>query len=257
MRRPMDIYCRTTAPIMARGLAIALILLCFPFSVAAEGVPSPAVKPPIREGQIPHTSWAHLGGTDLWTRSALSALKSHGDPLVSMIPADIADWCPAYPNASEARRRAFWVGFLSTLAKHESTYRPTVVGGSGRWYGLLQILPATARGYGCRARSGAALKHGPSNLSCGVRIMATTVLRDGVVSRRGRGVAADWGPLVSSRKRSDMQAWTKQQTYCTPLSAVRPQLRPEGGPQNEAALRPKARPNLVIVSGEQGVFTLP
>ncbi|MEM7732303.1 MAG: transglycosylase SLT domain-containing protein [Pseudomonadota bacterium] len=208
------------------------------------------VKPPIRDGQIPHTSWAHLRGTDLWTRSAISALKSHGAPLVEMIPADIKDWCPAYPNASQKRRQAFWVGFLSRLAKHESTYRPQVVGGSGRWYGLLQILPATARGYGCRARSGAALQHGPSNLSCGVRIMAVTVRRDGVVSRRGRGVAADWGPLVSSRKRADMQAWTREQTYCTPLSAVRPRLRPEGGPQHALKLRPKARPERVAVIAE-------
>ncbi|MEM6588162.1 MAG: transglycosylase SLT domain-containing protein [Pseudomonadota bacterium] len=228
----------------------ALISLVSFGPVAAEEHGFDGVKPPIREGQLPHTSWAHLAGTDLWTRSAISALKSHGAPLVEMIPNDIKDWCPAYPNASDAQRQAFWVGFLSRLAKHESTYRAQVVGGSGRWYGLLQILPATARGYGCRARSGTALKHGPSNLSCGVRIMAVTVPRDGVVSRRGRGVAADWGPLVSSRKRADMQAWTRQQSYCTPLSAVRPRLRPEGGPQHALKLRPKARPERVAVIAE-------
>lgn len=212
---------------------------------AAQDQERDAPKPSMREGQIPHTSWAHLAGSDLWTRSALSALKSHGAPLVEMIPADIKDWCPAYPNASEARRQAFWVGFLSRLAKHESTYRAQVVGGGGRWYGLLQILPATARGYGCRARSGSALKHGPSNLSCALRIMAVTVPRDGVVSRRGRGVAADWGPLVNGRKRADMQAWTRDQSYCTPLSVVRPRLRPEGGPQHALKVRPRLRPERV------------
>ncbi|MEO0772389.1 MAG: transglycosylase SLT domain-containing protein [Pseudomonadota bacterium] len=248
MRQSDQEYCRDMAAIL-RGISATLLFLCvFTTSAAGQTELDTGIKPPIREAQIPHTSWAHLGGTDMWTRSAISALKSHGAPLVSTVPADIADWCPAYPAASEAGRRAFWVGFLSRLAKHESTYRPQVVGGGGRWYGLLQILPATARGYGCRARSGAALKHGPSNLSCGVRIMAVTVLRDGVVSRRGRGVAADWGPLVSSRKRRDMQAWTRKQSYCTPLSAVRPRVRPEGGPKHALKLRPRPRPDRVAVS---------
>ncbi|MEO0750643.1 MAG: transglycosylase SLT domain-containing protein [Pseudomonadota bacterium] len=227
-----------------------MILLSIPVLAEAEVLPTTGINPPIREDHIPKTRWAHLQGTDLWTRSAISALKSHGAPLVSMVPADIDDWCPAYPTASKKGRRAFWVGFLSALAKHESTYRPQVVGGGGRWYGLLQILPATARGYGCRARSGAALKHGPSNLSCGVRIMAVTVLRDGVVSRRGRGVAADWGPLVNRRKRSDMQAWTRRQPYCTPLSSFRPRPRPEGGPKAALKRRPKARPDVVVVRSD-------
>lgn len=229
---------------------ISLIFKAVPVPVAAETDVSTVIKPPIREGQIPHTSWSHLSGTDLWTRAAISALKSHGAPLVDAVPADISDWCPAYPGASQTARRAFWVGFLSRLAKHESTYRAQVVGGNGRWFGLLQIVPATAQGYGCRARSGADLKHGPSNLSCGVRIMTTTVLRDGVVSRRGRGVAADWGPLVSSRKRGDMQAWTRQQAYCTPLSATRPKLRPADGPPSAGQQRPKSRPELLIVSDD-------
>ena len=175
---------------------------------------------------MPRTRWEHVAGSDLWTRSALSALKDHGRVLESTVPHDIADWCPAYPVASPDQRRAFWVGFLSALVKHESTYRAHAVGGGGKWYGLTQILPATARHYGCRARSGAALKHGPENLSCAIRIMARTVARDGVISRGMRGVAADWGPLHSRAKRADMMAWTKRQTYCRPLASVRPRLRP-------------------------------
>lgn len=250
MRRLVDAYRSGFSSGLAKTYAILLILFGFPVLAEPEPLGVNRVKPPIREGHIPNTSWAHLQGTDLWTRSAISALKTHGSPLVSMIPADIGDWCPAYPNASEDGRRAFWVGFLSALAKHESTYRPQVVGGGGRWYGLLQILPATARGYDCRARTGAALKHGPSNLSCGVRIMAVTVLRDGVVSRRGKGVAADWGPLVSSRKRSDMQAWTKKQPYCTALSSVRPKLRPAQTYQDAAQAPAEDATELVAVQDE-------
>lgn len=162
----------------------------------------------------------------LWTRSALSALKTHARILPETVPSDIDDWCPAYRTAGMDKRRAFWTGFLSALVKHESTYRPRAVGGGGRWYGLTQILPATARLYKCRAHNGAALKHAPSNLSCALRIMARTVKRDGVISRGMRGVAADWGPLHSRTKRKDMQRWIRRQSYCKPLGSVRPRARP-------------------------------
>ena len=88
------------------------------------------------------------------------------------------------------------------------------MGGDGRWFGLVQISPATARGYGCDARSGEALKDGSANLSCAIRIWAETVPRDGVVSAGGGGIAADWGPMVQTRKREDMRAWVRQQDYC-------------------------------------------
>ena len=121
----------------------------------------------------------------------------------------------------------FWLGFMSALAKYESTYKPQAVGGGGRWYGLLQILPATARGYECHAGSRAALTNGAANLSCAVRIMAVTVPRDGVVAGNGsRGVGADWGPLRSRAKRTEMSAWLKRQSYCTNPGATRPVTRP-------------------------------
>ncbi len=168
-----------------------------------------------------------MKGHAVWTRAAMSALKDHGKPLVDMVPKDIDTWCPAYRSATDRDRRAFWVGFLSALAKHESTYKPRAVGGGGRWYGLLQILPGTARGYKCNAGTGEALKNGAANLSCAVRIMAVTVPRDGVIyGPGGRGVAADWGPMRSAAKRRDMARWLRRQNYCKPISSTRPHPRP-------------------------------
>ena len=192
---------------------------------------TPAVDAPLRPrartAYLPRTRWQHMSGNALWTRTALAALKAHGKPLVDLVPRDISDWCPAYPTADDRARRAFWVGFMSALAKHESTYKARAVGGGGLWYGLLQILPATARGYGCNVGTGAGLQNGAANLSCAVRIMAVTVPRDGVIyGRGGRGVAADWGPLRSPAKRRDMSRWLKQQAYCKPLDATRPKPRP-------------------------------
>ncbi len=158
--------------------------------------------------------WDHLPQAEDWTASALAALDSHGANLPQITPRDIEAWCPAYPEADVEQRKAFWSGLISTLAKHESTWNPRAVGGGGLWFGLVQIAPPTARGYGCDARSGTALKDGSANLSCAIRIMSYTVARDEVVSRGMRGVAADWGPFHSSRKREDMRAWVSAQPYC-------------------------------------------
>ncbi|MFD2738551.1 transglycosylase SLT domain-containing protein [Sulfitobacter aestuarii] len=186
-----------------------------------------ALRPEARPASLPRTRWQHKPGHAVWTRTALSALKSHGRPLVELVPEDIDFWCPAYATAGDTQRRAFWVGFLSALAKHESTYKARAVGGGGKWFGLLQILPGTARGYKCNVGSGAALQNGAANLSCALRIMAVTVPRDGVIYAPGwRGVAADWGPLRNPRKRVDMANWLKRQSYCKPLDATRPRARP-------------------------------
>ena len=176
---------------------------------------------------LPDMRWSHRTEADRWSRAALGALRSHASVLPRTVPRDIAAWCPAYATNDTPGREAFWIGLLSTLAKHESTYRPTAVGGGGKWYGLLQILPATARGYRCAATSRGDLKNGAANLQCALRIMAVTVPRDQVVSERMRGVAADWGPFHSASKRSDMKEWLRAQPYCAGLArSLRPVARP-------------------------------
>ncbi|QUJ77996.1 transglycosylase SLT domain-containing protein [Sulfitobacter albidus] len=188
-----------------------------------------AFRPPARRVTLPRTRWQHMDGHALWTRAALSAFKQHGKPLITTVPRDITTWCPAYPENGPEQRGAFWVGYMSALAKYESTYKPWAVGGGGRWYGLLQILPATARGYDCRAGTGEALKDGAANLSCAARIMAVTVPRDGVIHARDtrwRGVSADWGPMRNARKRGEMASWLRKQSYCVPVGTLRPRARP-------------------------------
>jgi len=201
-----------------------------PAGIVEQGQPSvPQIRPQARREALPRARWWRLPGSDVWTRAAESALLEHGAALPAATPQDIATWCPAYLDADPADRRAFWVGLLSTLAKHESTYRPRVSGDSGRSHGLLQIRVSTARAYGCRAQSQSALLVPAENLSCAIRIMSRTVTRDNAVALsagRRAGVAADWGPFSSPRKREDMRSWLRAQTYCTPLSATRPRMRP-------------------------------
>ncbi|MFT6452058.1 MAG: soluble lytic murein transglycosylase-like protein [Halocynthiibacter sp.] len=190
-------------------------LLCLAVLPAACGALSSSERPQDRPAmQLIETRWDHRPEAKRWTAATLRALDDHGVALINTVPKDAPTWCPAYAKSNEAGRKAFWVGLLSALAKHESTWNPDAVGGGGKWFGLVQIAPATARGYGCRATSGEALKTGAENLSCAVRILAHTVPRDGVVSAGGGGVAADWGPFHSASKREEMISYMRAQPYC-------------------------------------------
>jgi len=187
--------------------AAALLALMFPVACSS-------VEARNETSEIPVARWDFRPEGRQWTEVSVAALASHGRPLIDIVPGDIDAWCPGYTTANETERKAFWVGLLSALAKHESTWRPEAAGGGGKWFGLLQIAPATARGYGCQAQTAEALKDGAANLSCAIRIMAVTVPRDGVVAARGRGVAADWGPFHQSSKREEMRTWVRSQPYC-------------------------------------------
>ncbi len=217
--------------------------------------PLPKTPPQARGAFHPATRWTHKPGHDLWTRAAMSAVSSHGEGLDSIVPRDIERWCPAYEDNPPELRQAFWVGMMSALAKHESTYNPNAVGGPDLWYGLLQIYPPTARSYGCRARTGEALKNPTENLSCAARIMNVTVARDKAIAiydGRWRGVAADWGPMSNRRKIPEMAAWTSRQSYCVSLKTIRPQARPA---VDLFAQRPVARPPMIATVSTMDVVS--
>jgi hypothetical protein len=166
-------------------------------------------------GNLPAMRWDHRPEAAEWTRTTLAAIAAEDVRLADNVPDDIAQWCPAYEKAGIAQRRVFWAGLFSALAKHESTWNPAASGGGGRWIGLLQIAPATARQYDCGATSSAALKNGAANLQCAVEIASRQVARDDLVSGGGSyGIGRDWAPLRSSSKRADMMAYTRSQSYC-------------------------------------------
>lgn len=194
------------------GIMVGASLLLFGCGGSGHGQGNVASK---RVVELPNMRWDHRPEAEEWTRVSLRALRGHASELAEVVPEDIGAYCPGYATASEADRRAFWAGLLSALAKHESTWNPEAVGGDGRWFGLVQISPGTAQGYGCEAQSGEDLKDGALNLSCALRIAAVTVPRDGVVSKGGKGFAADWGPFHSDQKRQDIAKWTSSQPYCS------------------------------------------
>ena len=200
---------------------------------------NPTVRPEIRTNYIPDARWDFRDDSESWTLASLAALKSHGSRLEETVPRDIENWCPGYANNPPHLRRAFWVGMISALVKHESTYRPEAVGGGDLWYGLTQIYPDTAQRYGCQATTGQELKDPEDNLSCAIRIMNVTVPRDNAIAirdSRWRGVAADWGPMSNPSKISEMSAWTRSQEYCQANPTLGNSIRPEARPRPQAIL---------------------
>jgi hypothetical protein len=198
--------------------------------MASLSAPDRSLRPLARDPWLrPALRWDDHPQAEDWTRASLAALSGTSAHLARSVPADIAEWCPGYATAEPGQRRAFWAGLISALSWYESTHRPQVVGG-GRWFGLMQIAPATARARGCRAQTGEALLDGSANLACAVRIIGQNVARDGVVARGRGGVAAEWAPFRSSRKRTSMRDWVRAQDYCRPMPpGLRPLRRPPLG----------------------------
>lgn len=162
----------------------------------------------------PAMRWGDRSDGREWTRAALAALEAEGVTLLSTVPSDVDAFCPRYAALDRESRKHFWVGLLSSVAKHESSYNPAAQGGGGRYLGLMQISPATARHYNCDAQ----LLDGSQNMACAIRIAAVNVSRDNaIVSGQGngwRGIARDWMPLRSAAKRADIAGWTRGQSYC-------------------------------------------
>jgi len=167
---------------------------------------------------LPVMRWDHRPEAPKWTAATLAALRVDGDGLVDTVPADVDAFCPNYAEATMPERRAFWAGLFSALAKHESTWNPKAKGGGGRWIGLMQIAPQTARAYDCDLPNGAGLTDGSANLTCAVKIASVQVGRDAAIVSDGsggwRGIARDWAPMRSASKRADIAAWTRAQPYC-------------------------------------------
>ena len=197
------------ARLAALPLLIATLAAC---QTTTAGQPATTAPPgAMMMHEEPAMRWGERKGGDAWTQEVLAALDSHGVNLIQAVPGDVAAYCPGFASADTSERKAFWAGFLSSLAKHESTWNPQAKGGGGKWLGLMQIAPSTWRSYGCRGE----ILDGGDNLSCAVRIMNKQVARDGVIAGGGtRGVGRDWAPMRSASKRADIAGWTRKQAYC-------------------------------------------
>jgi hypothetical protein len=169
------------------------------------------------------TRWDHRPEAALWTAAKVDALGHEARALIDTVPRDIDAFCPGYRNANEEGRKAFWTALFSGLAGYESTWRPEAAGAGGRYRGLLQIWPTTARFNNCDLSHPNGLFDGATNLRCAARIAARAVARDQVVAGNAGnwgGVAADWPPLRNERKRSDIANFTRAIPACAMPASI-------------------------------------
>ncbi len=186
-----------------------------------------AIGAPADPTSLPPARWDSRPAGSEWTRLALSGIDAHGQGLLAAVPSDIGLYCPRYAQASQADRRAFWVGLMSALARFESNFDPSVTftepniidaqGNRVISRGLLQVSRESANGYGCAIADEQQLHNPATNLACAARIMNRLVTRDGVVGSTAspwKGMAAYWSPFRRADRRAEMQQWTSVQAYC-------------------------------------------
>ncbi|PKP79589.1 MAG: lytic transglycosylase [Alphaproteobacteria bacterium HGW-Alphaproteobacteria-2] len=188
-------------PFRLPALLLALLAAC----ATTAGPPEPA--------SAPATRWDHRPEAAAWTAATMQALAA-APGLLAHVPADVGEYCPAYPGAAPAQRAAFWTGYLSALAKYESRWNPAASGAGGRYRGLMQIAPATAHAFGCDA---GALYEGAENLACAVRILAVEVPARGAIVAGPTdmgGVTSHWPPARKPDNRAEIATFTAAQDYC-------------------------------------------
>jgi hypothetical protein len=172
--------------------------------------------------------WDHTGKrSSSWTSAAASAIRAYGPNLISSVPADIADYCPAFASLETHQRVAFWVNLISTLALQESSfdagssYIEHFKDSSGNAVvsrGLLQLSLADGSIYGCGFDSASDLDDASRNLECGVIIMNRLVGKDhriaGKVGGRFRGLSRYWGPFRDMGNIVLFQLSSKELEFC-------------------------------------------
>ncbi len=200
---PLLLRCQMRFLLLPAIVAIALLAGCT--TATTQTAPEIAAR------------WDHRPEAALWTTAQYKALGQEGRGLIDTVPADIDSFCPGYEKADISGRKAFWIGLFSGLAFYESTWRPEAAGAGGRYRGLLQIWPTSAKFYGCDLTHPKGLYDGATNLRCAARIAAQAVERDQVVAGgpgNWGGVAADWPPLRDAAKRRDIAAFTRSLAAC-------------------------------------------
>lgn len=205
---------------LVAAFAAALALAACDTPAVRSAVTAPTMAPQERTGlaarlwgaNAPAMAWDGQDQSGEWTAALLDALEAEGVTLMSAMPADVLEYCPAYARQTPETRAAFWAGFLSKLAGQESGRNPGAR--KGDEVGLLAIAAEAARENGCAA---GLLDH-RANLQCGVRIMARSITRDGAIGAEGprgwRGAARDMLSLRSRSDRTELAEWTRRQDYC-------------------------------------------
>ncbi len=208
---------------MARVLCVFLLVLCVAAGVsgcrqgAAEpGAPPAPAAPPVKTAPatpLAEKKQALYGDEDTWSPSwdALIEQSLPPDLLSATAARAVRQYCPAFAEASDTDKRAFWAYTFQALAAAEAGLTPTAdvhhtetavdhtdpaTHRLARQEGLLQLKYEDAQRYGCDfdyasdSRRPAkdpqkTILQPERNLSCGLKIMDNQIITQGkpLVSR--------------------------------------------------------------------------
>ncbi len=144
-------------------------------------------------------------------------------PLTSVVPVDIATFCPDYVQQDAEGRASFWRALLLAMVGPESDFQTTTAlweGGELQQFsiGLLQLSYTDRRNYGCDFTNEADIADPARNLACGVRIMTRLVGQNSAIGTRSEGRwlggARYWSVL---RTTSDARAGIVRSTSSLPM----------------------------------------
>lgn len=176
-----------------------------------------------------YAAWSGHNKDGSWTRQLERSVQQ--SKLPQLKPADIVQFCPAYPKLNLRQRSQFWVGLLSAMAKPESNFQPLTRyqekfrDGKGKPVisrGLLQISQESANQprYSCNITQAEQLHDPAINLNCAVRIMQKWVQTDGQISSsdwgtQAKGAARYWSVLRPARGQlPQIRRFTSQLPVC-------------------------------------------
>jgi len=152
---------------------------------------------------------------------ALEEVSTTGAELLTVIPKDYRRYCPEYPQLNVQERKLFWVSFLSSIARHESShktesaYQEDIKNRSGDLVvsrGLLQMSFESARFYNPALEDPEELHDPRTNMRTGLLAIQKWVLEDGVIAHQGKdgkwkGAARYWSTLRTNWKSEEIRSW--------------------------------------------------
>lgn len=189
--------------------------------------PPSTPTPPADPSEVIRARWegkARDGAA--WSQYVFAQIPVVAPNLLAKNPADVAQFCPAYPSLSATDKKNFWVYLFSAITELESNFDPTNVykenfkDGDGNYVmsvGLLQLSIGDAPIYKCDFKNTADIEDPLKNLDCGLRIMNKLVGANGQIAGKigssWAGGARYWSTLRAPKVTS-IQGWTKAQRIC-------------------------------------------
>ena len=198
-------------------------------------LPRPRPKQPqLRSPEHPIAVWDKRKQAQRWTKFVLTALDKEGKDLLANTPRDVREWCAGYSKLDMRGKKAFWVALVSTMAAHESSFKPNAYhqekfndssGSPVVSRGLLQLSVESSRAVGCSNIEVYQDLYDPeTNLTCGVRMLNRYIGKDSRIFGRNvtvqgkvvkwAGASRYWGIYRLQRMNTEMRKVTRRLWFC-------------------------------------------